>query len=104
MVEAFNAINRSDGAVVLLKNRWSENVWAELIEILKVMDENNVWICVQDKKKTKKKESKLQLMLEDIEHFHKMHYYSETSQLLGFLRNVISKRIEELKKLETKIP
>lgn len=103
MVEAFNTINRSDGAVVLLKNRWSENVWAELIEILKVIDEDNVWICVQDKKKTRKKESKLQLMLKDIEHFHKIHYYSKTSQLLQFLKEEISKRIEELKELESKI-
>lgn len=98
MVEAFNAINRSDGTVVLLKNRWSENLWAELIEILKVIDENNVWICVQGKKK--KKRGKLKFMLEDIEHFHKIYYYSEASQLLCFLKKEIDKRIEELKKLE----
>lgn len=102
MVEAFDAINRSDGTVVLLKNRWSENVWAELIEILKVIDENNVWICVEDKKKRKK--GKLKLMLKDIEHFHKIYYYSEISQLLQFLKKEINKRTEELKKLEAKTP
>ena len=102
MVEAFNAINRSDGAVILLKNRWSENIWAELIEILKVIDENNIWICAQDKKK--KRRSKLQFMLKDVEHFHKIYYCSETSQLLDFLRKEITKRTEELKKLESKIP
>jgi len=98
MVEAFNAINRSDGAVILLKNRWSENVWAELIEILKVIDENNIWIYVYKKKKR----GKLQSMLEDIKHFHKIDYCSNTRQLLSFLQKKINKRIEELKRLEEK--
>ena len=102
MVEAFNAINRSDGAVVLLDDHWSENVWAELIEILKVIDENNIWICVHDKKK--KKRGKLKLMLEDIKHFHKIYYCSEASELLHYLEKEINNRTEELKKLEKKIP
>jgi NTP pyrophosphatase (non-canonical NTP hydrolase) len=100
MIEAFNAINRSNGAVVLLKDRWSENVWAELIEILKVTDENNVWICVQNNKK--KKRGKLKFMLEDVKHFHRIDYYSETPQLLRFLKKEIDGRIEDLQKLKKK--
>lgn len=100
MVEAFNAINRSDGAVILLKNRWSENVWAELIKILEVMDEDNVWIWVQDGKK--KKRGKLQLMLKDIEHFHRINYYSKRSELIASLKEEILRRIEELKQLEAR--
>lgn len=102
MVEAFNAINRSDGAVVVLKNRWSENVWAELIEILKALDKDNVWICVQGKKRTKR--GKLRFLLEDVEHFHKIYYYSNTSQLLRFLKKEIKNRIQKLKKTKAKIP
>lgn len=101
MVEAFNAINRSDGAIVLLKSRWSENVWAELIEILKVIDENNIWICVQGNKKMKK--GKLKFMLEDIEHFHKIYYFSETPKLLCYLKKELNGRIEELQKLGKKV-
>lgn len=100
MVEVFNAINRSDGAVILLKNRWSENVWAEFIKIIEVMDENNVWICVQSRKK--KRENKLQLMIEDIKHFHRIDPYSKTSDLPPFLEDEIRKRIAELKQLESK--
>ena len=51
-MELSTQINRSDSAVILLKNHWSENVWAGLIKILEVMDEDNVWIGAQ---KTKKK-------------------------------------------------
>lgn len=101
MVEAFNRINRSDGAVILLKNRWSENVWAELIKILEVMDEDNVWICAQKAKK--KGQDKLQLMMKDIEHFHRIDYYSRTSELVSFLEEEIAKRIEELKQLEERL-
>jgi len=100
MVEAFNAINRSDGAVILLKNRWSENVWAELIKIREVMDEDNVWICVQSTKK--KREDKLRLMIEDIKHFHRVDPYSKTSDLIPFLEDEIRKRIGELKQLGAK--
>lgn len=98
MVEAFNVINRSDGAVILLKNRWSENVWAELVKILEVIDEDNVWICAQKTKK--KRQGKLQLMIKDIEHFHRIDYYSKTSELTSFLEEEIMKRIKELKQLE----
>jgi NTP pyrophosphatase (non-canonical NTP hydrolase) len=100
MVEAFNAISRSDGAIILLKNHWSENVWAELIEILKVIDENNIWICVSSSKKT----GKLKYLLEDVKHFHNIHCYSNMSTLLRFIKEKVNDRIMELKKLEAKMP
>jgi NTP pyrophosphatase (non-canonical NTP hydrolase) len=102
MVEAFNAINRSDGAIVLLKDHWSENVWAELIEIYKTLDENNVWIFAKKSKKTK--DNKLKGMLEEIKHFHKIQYYSNKKQLLQSLKKGLQERIEELKELEARIP
>jgi NTP pyrophosphatase (non-canonical NTP hydrolase) len=102
MVEAFNAINRSDGAVVLLKACWSENVWAELIEILKTIDENNVWIYVS---KTRKRiDPELVIMLKDIEHFHQIRYYSTASQLKELLKAEIEKRLRELRRLDRRSP
>jgi NTP pyrophosphatase (non-canonical NTP hydrolase) len=100
MVEAFDAINRSDGAIVLLKSHWSENVWAETIEILKNIDENNVWIC--SKKQEKNKKNKLQAMLKDIEFSHMIEYYSSEKNLVSLLRKLVMTRIEELKGLGSK--
>jgi NTP pyrophosphatase (non-canonical NTP hydrolase) len=101
MVEAFDAINRSDGAIVLLKNHYSENVWAETIEILKTIDENNVWICA--KKQQKRKRNKLQAMVKDLECSHMIEYYSDEKQLVSNLKNAVKERIEELSGL-SKIP
>lgn len=101
MVEAFKAIERSNGAIVLLKNHWSENVWAELIEVLKTIEANNVWICA--KRSSSGIDKKLRLMLEDIKHFHKIQYYSDAKQLVRQLKHALSERVQELQKLEVKL-
>ena len=102
MFEPFNVINRSDGAIVLLKDQWSENVWAELVEIFKTLDEKNVWIFAKESKKIKDK--KLESMLEGIKHYHKIQYYSSKRQLLQSLKKGLQKRIKMLKELEARIP
>ena len=101
MVEAFNAINRSDGAIVLLKSHWSENVYAETIEILRNIDENNVWICA--KRQAKNKRNKLQAMLKDVEFSHRIEYYSSERNLVSLVKKVVGTRIEELKMLGSKV-
>jgi hypothetical protein len=100
MVEAFNAINRSDGAVVLFKSHWSANVWAELIEALNTMDNDSIWICAWKIKEVK--DSNLRLAIKDIEHFHKLIYYSDADKLLKCLKQAVTTRIVELQKLEVK--
>lgn len=100
MVEAFNAIDRSDGAVILLQARWSQNVWAELVEILKTIDENNVWVYALESRK--RIDPELKIMLEDIKHFHQIRYCSVPSDLAKQLKADIEKRLQELQQLDEK--
>ena len=102
MSNVFNAIYESDGAIVLLKDQWSEKDRAELLEIFNRLDEKNVWIFVKKGKKTKINE--LKNMLDEIEQFHKIQYYSTEKQLVQFLRNGIQKRVGELKEIAARIP
>jgi len=100
MVEAFEAIDKSDAAVVLMKDRYSENVRAESIYILKELEPANVLICVNGKKD--QKEKRLQDMLSEIECFHQIKYYSKKSELLDYIASQTRKRLEELKKIKRK--
>jgi NTP pyrophosphatase (non-canonical NTP hydrolase) len=102
MSKVFNAIYKSDGAIMLLKDQWSEKDRAELLEIFNRMDEKNVWIFVKKGKKTKINE--LKRMLEEIEQFHKIHYYSDEKQLVQSLRKGIQIRVGELKEIAARIP
>lgn len=95
MSNMFNAIYESDGAIVLLKDQWSEKDRAELLEIFNRLDEKNVWIFAKKGKKTKI--NKLKKMLEEIEQFHKIHYYSDEKQLVQSLRKRIQIRVGELR-------
>lgn len=94
MVEALDAIHRSDGGIILLKNIYSENVRVELLVMLSQMEKNNVWICVQGKKDRKIK--KLRDMLAEIERSHFVKYYSSRDNLHDYLKDAIAKRLESL--------
>lgn len=98
MVEAFNAINESDGAIVLLGKKWSVNVYAELIEILRVLDENNVKICVEAASDSER-DPRLQDLIRDIEQFHYIHYYPDDQKLQEIVRNNLISRLRELRAL-----
>ena len=86
---------------MLLKSHWSENVYAETIEILRNIDENNVWICA--KRQAKNKRNKLQAMLKDVEFSHRIEYYSSERNLVSLVKKVVGTRIEELKMLGSKV-
>jgi len=102
MSNIFNAIYESDGAIVLLKDQWSEKDRAELLEIFNRLDEKNIWIFAKKGKKTKINE--LKKMLEEIEQVHKIHYYSNEKQLVQSLRKGIQRRVGELKEIAARIP
>jgi NTP pyrophosphatase (non-canonical NTP hydrolase) len=95
MSNVFNAIYESDGAIVLLKDQWSEKDRDELLEIFNRMDKKNVWIFVKKGKKTKINE--LKKMLEEIEQLHKINIYSDEKQLVQSLRKGIQIRVGELR-------
>jgi len=101
MSNIFNAIYESNGAIVLLKDQWSEKDSDELLEIFNRLDEKNVWIFVKKGKKTKINE--LKRTLEEIEQLHKIHYYSDEKQLVQSLRKGIQIRVGELE-IAARIP
>jgi len=102
MSEVFNAIYKSDGAIVLVKDQLSEKDRTELLEIFNTMNEKNVWIFVKKGKKTKNNE--LKRMLEEIKQFHKIEYYSNKKQLVQSLKKGIQIRVGELKEISARIP
>lgn len=98
MVEAFNAINVSDGAIILMGKKWSVNVYAEMIEILRALDEQNVWICAMAAHHSER-EPKQSEILGDIEQFHQIHYYPDSIKLIEMLRHLLTKRLQELREI-----
>lgn len=96
MVEAFNAINESDGAIILFGTKWSMNVYAEMIEILRVLDEENVWICARAVPSAER-ELKVSELLSDLEQFHMITYYPDNTKLMEMLRNSLVERLQEIK-------
>jgi len=92
MVEVFHAINKSDGAVVLVKKRWSEKVYAELMHILTVMDKHNVWICAH---KDSKRDRELQDLLKELQLHHRIDYYQNIRELIAKMRSNIRNRLRE---------
>ncbi len=95
MAEAFNAISESDGAIVLFGKEWSDNVYAELVEILRVLDENNVMICAKAVSDSER-DPRLGDLLKKIEQFHTVHYYPDNEKLQEILRNDLTDRLREL--------
>jgi hypothetical protein len=99
MVEALDAIHRSDGGIVLLKDIYSENVRVELLIMLSQMEKKNVWICVQGKKDRKIR--KLRDMLAEIKRSHFVKYYSSRDSLHDYLKDAIGRRLESLRIAKT---
>lgn len=94
MSDVFNAIYKSDGAIILLKDQWSTKDKTELFEIFNMLDEKNVWIFV--KKGSKTKINELKKMLREIKQLNKIQYYDNKTQLVKSLRTRIQVRIDEL--------
>lgn len=95
MAEAFNAISESDGAIVLFGKEWSDNIYAELVEILRVLDENNVMICAKAVSDSER-DPPLGDLLKKIEQFHTVHYYPDNEKLQEIFRNDLTDRLREL--------
>jgi len=96
MVEIFNAINGSDGGVVILATKFSPRVYAELLEMLRVMDGDNVWIFVRDKS-GRDKDQQLAEVIRDLEHFYQIYDFDGESDFEGKLRDMVRKRLGEIR-------
>lgn len=96
MVEMFDAIARSDGGLIILYKKYSANVYAELLEMLRAMDNKNVWIYVKNKT-AEDRDAQLARLLEDLEHFRRLEWFDTQDQFINSLKGNISKRLKEIK-------
>ena len=97
MVEMFNLINQSDGGIVILDLNFSSRVYAEVIEMLRVMDEENVFVFAKTRRE-EDRERQLSIWLSDIKQFHKVENYEHDGELLKQARESVSQRIEQIKR------
>jgi len=98
IVEAFNAINESDGAIVLLGKEWSANVHAEFTEIFRVFDKDNVKIYAKAVSDSER-DPRLRDLLKDIEQLHEIYYYPDDEKLQEIVTNNLTDKLRELHEL-----
>jgi len=105
MVHIFDAISRSDGGVILFNRKYSVNVYAELLEMLRTMDtdrdnvdNNSVWILVKEKTASDRDPQLVQL-LEDLEHAHRIDWFNNETDLVDILEKNIKRRLEKIRSI-----
>jgi len=98
VVEAFNAISESDGAIVLLGKEWSANVNAELIEIFRAFDKGNVKIYAKAVSDSER-DPRLKDLLKDVEQLHEIYYYPDDEKLQEIVMNNLTDKLRELHEL-----